>query len=48
MTARHVILAAGILLLLGFVLSLCTPLSGLFPMTTTPVPPGELWEMNHR
>lgn len=42
----RLLLLVGLLLLMGLVLSLRVPLPGLFPGTTAPVPPDELWELN--
>jgi hypothetical protein len=42
----RIVLLVGLLLLFVFALSLRSPLPGLFPGTTAPVPPDELWELN--
>lgn len=48
MTLSRLILAVGVLLIVGFVWSLRTPTPGIHEDATAPVDDGELWRLNFR
>lgn len=43
---KHLILVVGVLLLVGFVISLRAPLPTLAPAATAKAPADELWTLN--